>query len=480
MEPTTEFLVDAQRLLRQSIQSLFQALESQCEGSVAVDHDARIVWINDKYRVLLGIPDNQDAPSAHVEELPHTPLPRHVIRTGKPILLDIMEWQHRDFVVTRIPLVDDAGNVTGAVGFVLYDTIEPLTHLIGKFNQLQTQLAKKERELALHRRAKYSFSQVLGNSAAIQETKRQARRAAPLDSTVLLQGETGTGKELLAQAIHAASPRAERPFVGVNVAAIPEALLESEFFGAAPGAYTGADRKGRKGKFELAHGGTLFLDEIGDMPLALQVKLLRALQEKEIEPLGSNRIIKVDVRIVTATSADLEHAVQEGRFRADLYYRLKVVPIRLPPLRERLDDLPALCERFLEQIALRNHDKLRELDESAITALASYHWPGNIRELLNILEQVCALTDTAQLSAADFSRLLPASSFPESNVASVSRVRPLAEMVAELERSAIESALSATNGKKTAAAKMLGISRAKLYERLAEFGLMPEKQTTNA
>lgn len=444
-----------------------------------MDQEARIIWINDKYRSLLGIPDDQEVIGQDVEAIIPQSLLRHVVRTGKPILLDIMEWQQRDFVVTLVPLIDDSGIVTGAVGFVLYDTIEPLTHLLSKFNQLQTQLAKKERELTLHRRAKYSFSQVLGNSTAIKEIKQSARRAAPLDSTILLLGETGTGKELLAQAIHAASPRAERPFVGVNVAAIPESLLESEFFGTAPGAFTGADRKGRKGKFELAHGGTLFLDEIGDMPLALQAKLLRALQEQEIEPLGSNRIVKVDVRIIAATSSDLENAVEEGRFRADLYYRFKVVPLQIPPLRQRLDDLPALCERFLEQIALRNHDKLRELDDTAIAALASYHWPGNIRELLNILEQVCALTDTVQLTSADFTGLLPLTSKPAVTYTRPNGIRPLAEMVAELERSAIESALAATNGKKTAAAKLLGISRAKLYERLAEFSLMPEKQANN-
>ena len=481
METTGKFLGDAQGLRRQAVQSLFQALEPQCEGGVAVDRDARIVWINDKCRSLLEIPENRDVIGRDVEAIIPQSLLRQVIRTGKPILLDIMEWQHRSFVFTRIPLIDASGCVTGAMGFVLYDTIEPLTHLVSKFNQLQTPLAKKERDLALHRRAEYRFSQILGNSSAIRATRQRARRAAPLDSTILLLGEPGTGRELLARTIHAASPRAEHPFVGVNVAATPETQLEREIFGTAPGACTGADRTGRKGMFQLANGGTLYFDEIGDMPFTLQARLLRAIQEQEIEPLGSDRTVKVDVRIITATSANLVQAVEDGRFRAELYSRLKVVPITLPPLRERLGDLPVLCEHFLEQIAIRNHDTIREPDEAALAALARYHWPGNIGELINILEQVCALTDTEQLRSADFLQVLPTANTSNSLrlVSQPSAIRPLAEMVAELERSAIESALIATNGKKTAAAKLLGISRAKLYERLADFGFMPKKQTQN-
>ena len=476
---TEQFLSDAKQLHRQAVQSLFQLFESQCEGSIAVDRDARIVWINDKYRLLLGLPDGLDVIGRDVEEIIPQSMMRQVIRTGRPILLDIMAFQNHDFVVTRIPLIDEQGEIAGAVGFVLYDTIEPLSHILTKFNQLKNRLAKTERELAFHRKAKYSFSQFLGNNPAIQEIKRHARRAAEHDSSVLLLGETGTGKELLAHAIHNASPRADQPFVGLNVTAIPETLLESEFFGVAPGAYTGADRKGRKGKFELANGGTLFLDEIGEMPLNLQSKLLRVLQEQEFEPLGSNRIVRVDVRIIAATSAELEEKVKKGEFRADLYYRLKVLPIRLIPLRDRLDDIPILCERLLEQLALRNHSKARELDDSALAMLTAYAWPGNVRELSNVLEQSCALSDKVKLAAADFAGILPAESDSKLMRPRADSVRPLAELVAEIERSAIRAALEATRGKKTAAAKMLGISRAKLYERLAEFGMLSNSQTEN-
>ena len=210
------------------------------------------------------------------------------------------------------------------------------------------------------------------------EVKRQARRAALSSSPVLLLGETGTGKELLAHAIHAASARAAGPLVSVNIAAVPDTLLEAEFFGVAPGAYTGADRKGRDGKFKLADGGTLFLDEIGDMPLALQPKLLRALQEGEIEPLGSNKVCRFDARVIAATSRDLAALVREGKFREDLYYRLNVLPIRVPPLRERRADIPALVEVLVEDIALRNGTAPLELSagragDAGGAALARQH-----------------------------------------------------------------------------------------------------------
>ncbi len=240
------------------------------------------------------------------------------------------------------------------------------------------------------------------------EVKRQARRVAQTDSTVLLLGETGTGKELLAHGIHAASARAGKPFVGVNIAAVPESLLEAEFFGVAPGAYTGAERKGRDGKFKAADGGTLLLDEIGDMPLALQSKLLRVLQEQEVEPLGSNQVQRIDVRVIAATSRDLPAMVAAGTFRADLYYRLNVLPIRLPPLRERLDDLEALVETLAEDISRRSGLPHKSLNADALDLLARHDWPGNIRELRNVLEQATLMTDDPSLGARHFGTLLAA------------------------------------------------------------------------
>jgi transcriptional regulator with PAS, ATPase and Fis domain len=406
-----------------------------------------------------------------------------VLQSGKPMLIDLLSNRAGTFVVSRIPLRDSQGDVIGALGIVLFDHAETtLQPFMAKFSALQRELDDARRELATQRsrnllggrHAKYTFASFVGTSPAAVEVKRQARRAAQSGSPVLLLGETGTGKELLAHAIHAASSRALRPFVGVNIAAIPDTLLEAEFFGVAAGAYTGADRKGRDGKFVLADGGTLFLDEIGDMPLALQAKLLRALQEGEIEPLGSNRLIRFDVRVVAATSRDLTALVRDGRFREDLYYRLHVLPIRVPPLRERRSDIPTLVEVLSEDMAQRG-TPAPELTPDAMALLSAQSWRGNIRELRNALEQAALRNDSAQLDALQLasvlresgvSELMPAQARPP-EAPDALLLRPLAVQVAELEQRAIAAALQASAHNKLATARLLGISRATLYERLA-------------
>jgi len=461
--------LEADAILKLAARSMFDLFASMSQGMMLVDRSGRVVWINDSYKQFLpalGIERAEDFVGRPVEEVVPNTLMRHVLETGKPILIDLLTNKAGTFVVSRIPLRDEADAVIGVLGMVLFDHPETtLQPLIAKFARLQKDLDDARRQLAEQRRPKYTLASFVGSSPAALEVKRQARRAAQSDSTVLLLGETGTGKELLAHAIHAGSARADKAFVGVNLAAVPETLLEAEFFGVAPGAYTGAERKGREGKFKLADGGTLFLDEVGDMPLALQAKLLRALQEQEVEPLGSNRMIKVDVRVIAATSRDLATLVAEGRFREDLYYRLNVLQIRLPALRERLSDLEALTESLLESIAARSGMPQRELAPSALAALAGQTWRGNVRELRNVLEQAAMLSDRARLGAEDFSGILPA---PAKDAPAADRaLRPLPQMVAELERSSIRSALAATGGNKVSAARLLGISRATLYEKLA-------------
>ena len=322
---------DSERILALAARSMFELFENASEGMLLIDRDARVVWINEQYRRFLpalGFAREEDFVGQPVARVVDNTQMHEVLRTGKPILIDLLGNKAGTFVVSRIPLRDAAGEVIGVLGIVLFDqTSAHMRALTAQFARLQQQLQDAQRELdaqrsqgALARRTKYTLASFVGASPAAVEVKRQARRAAQSGSPVLLLGETGTGKELLAHGIHAASARASGPFVGINIAAVPETLLEAEFFGVAPGAYTGAERKGREGKFKLADGGTLFLDEIGDMPLALQAKLLRALQDGEIEPLGSNRLQPFDARIVAATSRDLPALVQAGQFREDLYY----------------------------------------------------------------------------------------------------------------------------------------------------------------
>jgi len=476
---------DAGSILALAARSMFDLFANASEGMLLVDRDARVVWINDQYRrylPALGFAREEDFVGHPVSAVVQNTLMHQVLQTGKPILIDLLSNRAGTFVVSRIPLRDGTGSVIGALGIVLFEQPQAnLQPLIAKFSDLQHELEETKKELAKNRHGasgkrvtRYTFASFVGRSEAALEVKRQARRAAHTSSPVLLLGETGTGKELLAHAIHAASPRAQGPFVGVNIAAVPDTLLEAEFFGVAAGAYTGADRKGRDGKFKLADGGTLFLDEIGDMPLGLQAKLLRALQEGEIEPLGSNRLVPFDARVVAATSRDLLALVREGRFREDLYYRLNVLPIRVPPLRERREDIAALLDMLGEDMLHRDGVHPPELEPQALALLGAQTWRGNIRELRNVLEQVTLRCDTERVSAAEVEQVLldsgvadvrPAPKVLATTLADAA-TRPLAQQVAELEQRALAAALQATGGNKLAAARRLGVSRAKLYAML--------------
>ena len=498
--PSTSSLPrDGQSILALAARSMFQLFSSISQGMFLVDRTGRIVWLNEGYERFLpalGFSSPDQVVGHMVEDVvPNTQM-RRVLETGQPILIDLLTNRAGTFVVSRIPLRDDqSGELIGAIGIVLFDHPETtLQPLISKFAHLQRDLDDARRELASQRRTKYTLASFVGGSAAAVEVKRQARRAALSSSPVLLLGETGTGKELLAHAIHAGSARANAPLVSVNIAAVPDTLLEAEFFGVAPGAYTGADRKGRIGKFKLADGGTLFLDEIGDMPLSLQPKLLRALQEGEIEALGSNKVIPFDARVIAATSRDLAALVREGRFREDLFYRLNVLPIRVPPLRERSSDIPALVEVLAEDMALCSGSAPPELSPQAVALLSAQTWRGNIRELRNVIEQAAMRTDTQHIGVRDLEEVLRQSGIKQiaprmpvvdvgaMPVAAAQALRPLAEQVAEVERRAIEAALAATKGNKLAAAKLLGISRAKLYERLeslTDIQAMPENRSAN-
>jgi DNA-binding NtrC family response regulator len=325
-------------------------------------------------------------------------------------------------------------------------------------------LRDENREMRVELGRRYQFDNIVGSSPAMQEVLATVDRVAPTRATVLLCGESGTGKDLIARAIHHHSPRRDRPFVKINCTAIPDNLLESELFGFEKGAFTGAIAA-RPGKFEHADGGTVLLDEIGDVPPAIQVKLLRVLQERELERLGSNKTRQIDVRVIAATNADLRAALEEGRFREDLYYRLNVVPINIPPLRERREDIPLLAGR----IAGRHGVKL---DDSAMAELVRYHWPGNVRELENVLERSCVLAPGGgTLTAADIKIDRRAASADAS-----AQFLPDGQTLDEFERQLIREALRRSGGNKSQAARLLGLTRNALRYRLAQMGLEDKEE----
>ncbi len=305
---------------------------------------------------------------------------------------------------------------------------------------------------------------IIGQSEPMRQVLSMVRTIAPSDATVLITGESGTGKELIAKAIHRSSSRAEGPYVAFNCAAITESLMESELFGHEKGAFTGADRR-REGRFAQADKGTLFLDEIGEMPLLMQAKLLRVIQEREVQPVGSDKILHIDVRIIAATNRDLAEEVSRGRFREDLFYRLNVVTLDLPPLRDRPEDIAPLAQHFLERFAEKNGKQVKGFTPAAMDKLIRYGWPGNVRELENVIERAVVLLLGERVSERELpAHIAAVSSGGESATA------PDGATLRELERAAIMQTLTRTGGNKSEAAKILGITRKTLHTKLQQYG----------
>ena len=356
-------------------------------------------------------------------------------------------------------------------------------HLQQENQKLTAQLAEYTGYLNQQLHGEFDFGNIIGESSALHEVLAKVEQVAPTSSTILLRGETGTGKELVAHAIHINSPREEKPFVRVNCAALAPGVLESELFGHEKGSFTGAIER-RRGRFELADGGTLFLDEVGDLPMEVQIKLLRTLQERELERVGGNETIKVDVRVVSATNRNLEKMIEEGEFREDLYYRLNVFPINLPPLRDRLDDLPVLVSHFITKFARQMGTTPAGVSAEALAKLREYNWPGNVRELENIVERAMILARGASLAAThlDFGRRQHTTPLPNIGsgpvaVPTVSTLAPsedgksLAERLLDSERKEIVAAVEKSRGNIASAARQLGINRSTLYYRLRKHGL---------
>jgi two-component system, NtrC family, nitrogen regulation response regulator NtrX len=330
--------------------------------------------------------------------------------------------------------------------------------------------SRLEEEVSLLREKAQDRYNITGESDAIKQLKEQIRIVAPTNAWVLISGENGTGKELVAHTIHRLSKRSQMPLVEVNCAAIPEELIESELFGHEKGAFTGATTM-KKGKFDLAHEGTLFLDEIGDMSLKAQSKTLRILQEQKFERVGGSRTIRVDVRVIAATNKDLEAEIEKGRFRDDLYYRLNVIPIRVPPLRERIEDIPALVNEFLKENSANINLEPKALSSEALQKLQRYHWPGNIRELKNLVERLVIMTQGKEIRASDVPTPYGQDAFPEPAIVSSLQANTFKEAKESFERAFIARKLQEYKWNISQTADAIGIERSNLHKKIKAYGL---------
>lgn len=445
-------------------------LENPYESQILVDKDGIIRFLSVHAEEFYGVP-RVKAIGSHVTVLNKETLLPRVLETGKAEIGRVLMMGGKERIVARIPLRDREGKIVGAVGKLMFWHIARLKEMFRQIEVLETRLDYYEKELQTLYTGRYALERMVGESPAIREAKRIAAQAASSDLSVLITGETGTGKEILAHAIHQMGPRARKPFVKVNCAAIPQDLFESELFGYEPGAFTGASHKGKPGKFELADGGTIFLDEIGDMPLPLQAKLLRVVQEREVERLGGTRTLSLDFRVVAATNRDLRGMIEKGTYRQDLFYRLNIFHIQTPPLREIQEDIPRIAYHILSEILKDRHNRLPRIAPEAMGRLTKYRWPGNVRELQNCLERAAAVSTDGSIQEAqlpvDLMEALPQK--PSGQAATP--MWPLKEALALEERRIIEETLLFTRGNRREAARLLGIHRTGLYQKLRIHGL---------
>ena len=450
--------------LKLALNSLKDVLDNAYQGFVLVNEDGIIIKWN--YEKLFGIKE-EDALGKHVEDVIENTRLHIVTRTGKKELYDVQRIQGHDMIASRTPIIKD-GKIMGAVGTVLFKDIREFTDLAKKLKILESTVDKYKSEISRMYRANYNFDDIITRNVHMLDLIDIAKKAANSASTILIEGESGTGKEYFSHAIHEESNRRLAPFIRINCAAIPHELMESELFGYEAGAFTGAKKEGKIGKLELANGGTVLLDEISSMPLSMQAKLLRVLEEREFERIGGNTSIKIDIRLIACTNENLEHLANKNRFRQDLYYRLNVVRIKIPPLRNRLDDIPCLCEDILNQQMKSVGLTSKSVTDRAIFALKLYSWPGNVRELRNILERAANMSVGNYI---DIQHLPDFISEKLNNDVVKTDVHTLKYKMAEAEVRAIVEALKYCNGNRTEAARLLGIHRTALYKKLDSYGI---------
>lgn len=427
-------------------------VNSAHDAVIAVDRHSQITLVNEHAKMLLGL-SGEVLGKPITDYIPHSDMLR-VLKTGRQELGDVATVLDRSIVINRIPVIVK-DQIVGAVSNFKE---------ISDIQKMEMSLRKKLHENGLE--ARYRLDSIIGSSLELVATKEQAAMFAKTNATVLITGESGTGKELFAQGIHLESTRAVGPFLAVNCAALPESLLESELFGYEDGAFTGAKKGGKPGLFELAHGGTLFLDEIGEMPLRIQVLLLRVLQERRVRRVGGEKIIPVDVRIVAATNRDLAEEIEREHFRADLYYRINMLKLDVPPLRERLTDIPLLVDSMIRELNEQHEQKVHQIDEEIYHLFQEYRWPGNVRELRNVVERMVLLSKGGRVSRENLDFLFArkkGSVPPALEAARNGRMEP--------EAVKIVAALQQAKHNKTLAAKVLGMDRTTLWRKMKQYDI---------
>lgn len=432
-----------------------------------LDTKGEIVYINKSFADFLKRPRNELIGKPVIEVNPGSKFLETLHQKTAEIACKHRFENGKEAIVHRIPIIDDNGKVIGGFGMVLFEDLSKMQEVMDKYKLIAGELKLYKNEIAKLNKAKYDMQDIIGNSAAIAKCKDKVRKFARVNSNVLIVGESGVGKELFAHSIHNESKREDKPFICINCSAIPENLLESELFGYEDGAFTGAKKGGNIGKFQLANEGTIFLDEIAELPLHMQAKLLRVLQEREIQPIGARGTIKIDVRVICATHKNLEDMVRQDKFREDLYYRLNVLTLDIEPLRNRQDDIPLLIDKFLTAF-YKETGMYRNIPKNVMDILVSYNWPGNVRELRNIVEKICVNAEDVNISIGDLPPYIIKGSMKGK---AIKENGGLKEILDSVEKEVIINTLKECNHNKSEAAKKLNIPRASLYRKLEEYGL---------
>lgn len=452
---------------------VYKLIVEQLDGAVVTDKDGRYVYVTKSWEEYFGI-RLEDVKGKYVRDVVPTTKIHEAIENRHPIIgypIPLKDRDNHQSFCNYIPIIKNNKVVAGFI-YIIFNNEKKAVEFANMLNKMTDELNYYQQELRKLRKSKYSIDDIIGESDAINKLRKQIRQAAKSSSNVLIEGETGVGKELVAHSIHDLSNRSLKPLIKVNCAAIPSELFESELFGYDYGAFTGAKKEGKQGKFELANKGSLFLDEINQLSIVVQPKLLRVLQEKEIEKVGGKGSIPVDVRLIVATNASLEKMIKEKTFRDDLYYRLNVLSIKIPSLRERKEDIPLLVNNIIEKLNFQLGLNVNGIDQNVLDKFMEYDWPGNIRELQNIIERGMNVALTGNLTFKHFEEYFHNKLLRQEACNKNIDIMPLKIAKNGMEKDIIIESLLKNNNNKAKTAIELGISRTMLYKKMKQYNIV--------